>query len=56
MTYENCDNPCCDGVLGMIKKGTQKHLEQIPGTPDFAEMQKVAHTGTTYILRKTLSM
>ena len=40
----------------MIKKGTKKRLEQIPGSPDIAEMQKVALTGTAHILRKTLSM
>ena len=29
-------------ALGMIKKGTEKHLEQIPGSPNLAEMQKIA--------------
>ena len=56
MAYENCDNPCCNWTLGMIKKGTEKHLEKIPGSPNLAEMQKIALTGTTHILRKTLSM
>ena len=40
----------------MIKKGTEKHLEQIRGSPNLAEMQKIALTGTAHILRKTLSM
>ena len=43
-------------TLGMIKKGTKKHLEKIPGSLNLAQMQKIALTGTAYILRKTLSM
>ena len=57
MAYENCDNPCCDwGLRYDKKKGTEKHLKKIPGSPNLAEMQKIALTGTTHILRKTLSM
>ena len=56
MAYENCDSPCCDWVLSMIKKGTEKRLEQIPRSPNIAEMQIVALTGTAPILRKNLSM
>ena len=37
----------------MIKKGTEKHLKQIPGSPNPAEMQKIALRGTAHILRKT---
>ena len=44
------------GALGMIKKGTEKHLEQILGSPNLAEMQKIGLTGTTHIARKALSM
>ena len=44
------------GALGMVKKGTEKHLEQTPGGLNLAQMQKVALTGTAHILRKTLSM
>ena len=43
-------------ALGMIKKGTDKHLQKIPGSPNLDEMQKKALTGTAHILRKTLSM
>ena len=43
-------------ALGMIKKGTEKYLEQIPGDPNLAEMQKTALTDTAHILRRTLSM
>ena len=48
--------PVVIGTLGMIKKGTKKHLEKIPGSLNLAQMQKIALTGTAYILRKTLSM
>ena len=34
--------PVVIGTLGMIKKGTEKHLEQMPGSPNLAEMQKIA--------------
>ena len=43
-------------ALGMIKKGTEKHLEKIPWSPKLAEMEKIALTGNAHILRKTLSM
>ena len=48
--------PVVIGALDMIKKKTEKHLEKIPGSPNLAEMQKIALTGTAHILRKTLSM
>ena len=32
--------PVVTGDLGMIKKGTEKYLQQIPGSPNLAEMQK----------------
>ena len=41
-------------VLVMIKKDTEKHLEQIPGSPNLSEMQQIAHAGTALILRKTI--
>ena len=44
------------GALGMIKKGTEKHLENMGGSPNFAEMQEITFTGTAHIIRKTLSM
>ena len=43
-------------TLGMIKKGTEKHLEKILGRLSLDEMQKIALTVTAHILRKTLSM
>ena len=45
--------PVVIGVLGMIKKSTEKHLEKIPGSQNLGEMQKIARSGTTHILRKT---
>ena len=40
-------------ALAMIKKGTEKHLEKIPDSPNLAEMQKNSTYSTTHILRKT---
>ena len=56
MPYENCDNHCCDWSLRYdLKNGTEKDLEQIPGSPNLAKMQKRVLTITAHILRKTLS-
>ena len=35
--------PVVIGALGMIKKGTDKHLKKIPGSPNLDEMQKKKH-------------
>ena len=43
-------------ALGMIKKGTQNVINQIPGTPSLQEMQKIVFTSTTHILLKVLSI
>ena len=48
--------PFVIGALDMIKKGTKKHLEEIPRSPNLAEMQKIALKSTAHILTKTLSM
>ena len=48
--------PVVIGALGMIKKGTKKHLEKLPGNPSLAELQKITLLGTSHILRKTLSI
>ena len=48
--------PVMSGGLGMTEKSIEKYLEKIPGSPSLAELQKIALTGTAYILRKTLSM
>ena len=46
--------PVLIGALGLIKKGTEEHLEQIWGSPNLAEMTK--NSTYRHILRKTLSM
>ena len=43
-------------ALGMIKKGTQNFIDQIPGKPSLQEMQKLVLTSTAHILQKVLSM
>ena len=48
--------PVVIGALGLIKKGTEKHIEKIPGKISLSECQKIALMGTAHILRKTLSM
>ena len=48
--------PVVIGALGMIKKGTQNFLDQVPGKPSLQEMQKIVLTSTAHILRKVLSM
>ena len=48
--------PVVIGALGMIKKGTQNFIDQIPGKPSLQEMQKIVLTSIAHILRKVLSM
>ena len=48
--------PVVIGALGMIKKGTQNFIDQIPGKLSLQEMQKIVLTSTAHILRKVLSM
>ena len=48
--------PVVIGALGLIKKGLEKHIKQIPGNIKITELQKIALLGTSHILRKTLSM
>ena len=42
--------PIVVGALGLVKQGTEKHLEKIPGK------QKIVRTSTAHILRKALSV
>ena len=46
--------PVVIGALGMIKKGTQNFIDQIPDKPSQQEMQKIVLTSTAPILRKVL--
>ena len=48
--------PIVVGALGLVRKGTVKHLEKIPGKQNLAEMPKIVLTSTAHILRKVLSM
>ena len=43
-------NPVVIGALGMIQKGSQDFIAQIPGKPSLQEMQKIVPTSTTHIL------
>ena len=43
-------------VLGMIKKGTQKYVNEIPGNLSLAEIQKIVLNSTAHILRRSLSL
>ena len=47
--------PVIVGALGMIKKGTQKYVNEIPGN-SLAEIQKIVLNSTAHILRRTLSL
>ena len=42
--------PVAIGDLGMIKKGTQNVIDQIPDRSSLQEMQKIAIPSTTHIL------
>ena len=48
--------PVIVGALGMIKKGTQKYVNEIPGNLSLAEIQKIVLNSTAHILRRTLSI
>jgi len=48
--------PVIIGALGIIKKGTQKHLEKIPGKIPLCELQKIVLNSTAHILRRALSI
>ena len=48
--------PVIVGALGMIKNGTQKYVNEIPGNLPFAEIQKLVLYSTAYILGRTFSL
>ena len=48
--------PVVIGALGLIKKGLEKYIQQIPGNIKIDELQKITLLGTPRILRKTLSI
>ena len=45
--------PAIMGALGMVRKGTSKNIEKIPGKSKLQELQKITLIGTAHILRKT---
>ena len=48
--------PVVIGTLGMIKKGLQIFIDQIPGKLSLQQMQKIVLTSAAHILRKVLSV
>ena len=48
--------PVILGALGMIIKGTQKYVSEIPGNLSLAEIQKIVLNSTAHILRRALSL
>ena len=44
------------GALGMIKKGTQKYVNEIPGNLSLAEIQEIVLNSTAQILGRTPSL
>ena len=48
--------PVIVGTLGVIKKGTQKYVNEISGNLSLAEIQKIVLNSTAHILRRTLSL
>ena len=43
-------------ALGMIKKGTQKYANEIPGNLSLTEIQIIVLNSTAHILRRTISL
>ena len=48
--------PVIGGVFGMIKKGTQKYVNETPGNLSPAEVQKIVLKSMAHTLRRTLSL
>ena len=46
--------PVVIGALGLIKKGLEKYIQQIPSNIKIHELQKITLLGTSHILRKAL--
>ena len=42
------------GVLGMMKKGIQKYVNEVPRNLSLAEIQKIVLNSTAHILWRTL--
>ena len=48
--------PVIIGTLGLVKKGTENYIREIPGNIRITELQKTVLLGTAHILRRTLSI
>ena len=48
--------PVVRGALGLVNKGTNEFLDEIPGNPSLQEIQKIVLSGTTHVPRKALSI
>ena len=48
--------PVVIGALGMIRKGTNDYISQIPGNVELSELQKITLNSTAHTLRRALSM
>ena len=47
--------PVIVGALGMIRKGTEKHLANLPGSSSLGEIQIIVLTSTPQILTRALT-
>ena len=48
--------PVVIGAIGVIKKGSEKFISEIPGNINLQEIQKTTLLGMAHILRKVLSI
>ena len=48
--------PVVLGDLGLVKKGMQKYINNIPGNISIQEAQKCVLLGTAHVLRRILSI
>ena len=48
--------PVVIDAVGVIKKGSDKFISEIPGNINLQDIQKTTLLGTAYILRKVLSI
>ena len=48
--------PVVIGALGLVKKGTENYISEIPGIIGITELQKIVLLGTVHTLRRSLSI
>ena len=53
---KNTALPVIVGALGMMKQGTDKHINKISGSPSQNEIQKIALCRTSHLLKSVLWM